>query len=77
MDPAQQPSRGKEVVQVHALGVQFLAVPQAVAAVVELRLGQHGGRTQDHLVQRGRQIGIHSHVDPQAEQDGHLDEALR
>lgn len=57
-----------------------LAVLQAVAEVMELRLGQSRGRAQDHLMPGGRQVGLQSHVNPystQAEQDGHLDEALR
>lgn len=78
MDPAQEPPRGEEPIQVQVLGVRTLAV-QAVAEVVELGLGQGRGWTQYHLLPGRRQVGIQTHVDPhsaQAEQDGHLDEAL-
>lgn len=78
VEPAEQPPRGEEPVQVHVLGVGALAV-QAVAEVMELRLGQSRSRAQDHLLPGRRQVGIQAHVDPhatQAEQDGHLDEAL-
>lgn len=78
VDPAEQPPRGEEPVQVHVLGVGALAV-QAVAEVMELRLGQSRSRAQDHVLPGRRQVGIQAHVDPhstQAEQDGHLDEAL-
>lgn len=60
--------------------MQALTISQTIAEIVELRLGQGYGRTQDHLMPAGRQVGFQSHVNPhstQAEQDGHLDEALR
>lgn len=79
MDPAQQPSCCEELVQVDTLWVQTVAVLEAIAEVVELRLGQCRTRTQNHLLQGRRQVGLQSHVNPhsaQAEQDGHLDKAL-
>lgn len=78
VDPAKEPPCGEEPIQVKVLGVHTLAV-QAVAEVVELGLGQSRGWTQYHLLPGRRQVGIQTHVDPhstQAEQDGHLDEAL-
>lgn len=77
--PTQQPSCSEEPIQVHTLGVQAVTLLQPVAKVVELRLSQCRGWAKDHLMPRGRQVGLQSHINPdstKAQQDGHLDEAL-
>lgn len=68
VDPAQQPPSHEEAIQVKVLGVQTLAILQAVAKVVELGLSQRRGRTQDHLMPGRRQVGLKANINPHSTQ---------